>query len=131
MSSRQKPRMPLQALGLVILPALVLPGCATDPRKPTAEQTQFAAGQEDAFAMLQRSGIQVVRMMGPFQRPVLQWRHGMTLAQAILEAGYLDPKAPATILIQRGPTAMPVNPNTLLQGEDVSVEAGDAVHVFP
>jgi hypothetical protein len=131
MTSRRKPRRTPQTLALTILTALVVTGCATDPHKPTAAQAQFAAGQEDAFAMLQRSGIQVVRMVGPFQRPVLPWRHGMTLAQAILEAGYLDPKAPATILIQRGPKAVPINPNTLLQGEDVPVEAGDAVHVFP
>jgi hypothetical protein len=131
MSSREKPfRGPL-ASGLTILAALTLAGCATDRHKPTAAQTHFAAGQEEAFALLQRSGIQVVRMIGPFQRPVLPWRSGMTLAEAILESGYLDEKPPATILIQRGPAAVPVDPTTLLQGGDVPIEAGDAIHILP
>jgi hypothetical protein len=69
--------------------------------------------------------------MGPFERPVVQWRQKMTLAQVILTAGYLDTREPGQILIQRGSGAFPVDPGTLLSGKDVSVEPGDVIHVHP
>lgn len=114
-----------------ILIAAVMSGCASNNRKPTEAQVQFAAGQEDAFAMLARSGIYVVRVVGPFKRPVLPWHEGLTLTQVILEAGYMEQKDPAQIIIQRGPAAEPIDPSRLLTGEDVPVQAGDVIHVLP
>jgi len=108
-----------------------LAGCATHPGQVTEAQRQFNAGREEAFAMLQRSGIAVVRAVGPFERPVVLWHKGMTVGEVILQAGYLDKNAPREILIQRGPTALEVNPADLLQGNDAAVEAGDIVHVLP
>lgn len=81
--------------------------------------------------MLQQSGIDVVRIVGPFERPVVQWRPEMTLAEVILVAGYLDPRDPAQIFIQRGPTALTVDTGALLSGEDIPVESGDVIHVLP
>ena len=124
----------LRVLGLptvLILTALFLIGCASNKRKPTEAQVQFAAGQEEAFAMLTRNGIYVVRVVGPFKRPVLPWHEGLTLTQVILEAGYMEQRDPAQIIIQRGPAAEPVDPSSLLGGEDVPVQAGDVIHVLP
>ena len=110
---------------------LGLAGCASGKHRSKTAQTQFAAGQEEAFVMLQRSGIYVVRMVGAFQRPVVLWRDQMTLAEAILDAGYLAQNPPAQILIQRGLAVQRIAPETLLKGEDVPVEVGDVIHVLP
>jgi len=106
-------------------------GCASGEHKPSKAQTQFAAGQEEAFALLQRSGIYVVRMVGPFQRPVVLWREEMTLAQAILDAGFLGQDAPTQILIQHGLIMERIAPARLLQGEDVPIQPGDVIHILP
>jgi hypothetical protein len=113
------------------LALVTVTGCATRDVRPTEAQRQFAAGQEEAFAMLQRSGIAVVRVVGPFERPVVLWRPGLTLAEVLLSARYLEQRNPSQIIIQRGPTAIPVDPSILLRGEDVPVEGGDVVRVFP
>ncbi|MCU0770572.1 MAG: hypothetical protein MUE94_02215 [Verrucomicrobia bacterium] len=110
---------------------LCLAGCASKGKHPTPAQQQFAAGQESAFMMLQQSGVSVVRVVGPFQRPILGWTAGMTVSQVILEAGYLESRQPSRILIQRGPTALTVDPSQLLEGQDAAVEPGDVIHVFP
>lgn len=110
---------------------LGLLGCASNKHEQTLAQTQFVAGQEEAFAQLQLSGIYVVRVVGPFKRTVLLWHKGMTLAETILEAGYLEEVAPTQFLIQRGPTALTVTPDSLLRGKDVPVEAGDVIRVIP
>jgi hypothetical protein len=114
----------------VLLIAALL-GCASSDRQRRDAQQHFIAGQEEAFAALQRSGIRIVRVAGPFQRPIVPWHEGMTLAQVILAAGYLEPRDPSQILIQRGPTALSIDPGKLLRGEDVPVESGDIIRVTP
>jgi hypothetical protein len=111
--------------------ALVLSGCASSQPDPAEEKRAFDAGLAEAFAMLQESGIEIVRIVGPFERPVVQWRPDMTLAQVILAAGYLDTRDPAQIFILRQGTAIPVDPSELLNGQDTPVESGDVVHVLP
>ena len=119
-------------LGAALMIPLMLNGCASDRSdQQTEAQRQFLAGQDEAFAILERSGVPVVRVAGPFERPVIQWQEDMTLAQAILAAGYLDNRDPGQIIIQRGPTALNIDPAILLQGEDVQVQSGDVIHVLP
>jgi hypothetical protein len=123
-----------QAIQWRVLPlaATLATGCASSPEAgPTEAQQHFAAGLEEAFAMLQRSGIEVVRIVGPFQRPVVQWQPELTLAQVILEAGYIAERDPQQILIQRGPSTFTVDPGRLLSGEHLPVESGDVIHVVP
>jgi len=108
-----------------------LAGCSPEHRKNAQTRSDFLAGQEDAFSMLQRSGIQIVRLVGPFERPVVLWRDGMTLAQAIVAGGYQEARNPAEILIQRGPTALHVSPDDLVGGHDLPLESGDVIVVLP
>ena len=116
----------------LIASAVLLSGCASKPKGgPTEAQQHFVAGQEEAFSMLQRSGIPLVRVLGPFERPVVQWQEGMTLSQVILTAGYLEVQDPSQILIQRGAQAFEIVPGRLLSGEDIPVESGDMIHVLP
>lgn len=118
-------------VGLLALLSFAWAGCASSDKQGTEAQSQFKAGMEETFAVLQRSGIEVVRVVGPFELPVLQWHEGMTLAETIVSAGYQARENPSQILIQRGPTAISIDPATLLSGEDVRVESWDVVHVFP
>ncbi len=122
---------PLIGLLPVAIAAICLSGCASNQGRPTEAQRHFAAGQESMITMLQQSGIALIRIVGPFQRPVLPWTPDMTLAEVILQAGYLESRQPAQILIQRGPTTLTIAPSDLLQGKDVPVESGDVIHVYP
>lgn len=114
-----------------LLVAASLTACVSGKRGGTTEHEEFLAGQEEAFNMLERSGIAVVRVVGPFQHPVVTWREGLTVSEVILEAGYLETRDPTQILVQRSGTVMAVDPESLLLGRDLAVESGDVVHVLP
>jgi len=121
----------IQVGAFVAVLLCAVPGCGTGAHKPIRAELQFAAGQEDAFAMLQQSGIFVIRFVGPFERPVVMWHEEMTLAEAILQAGYMSQQDPAQIIIRRNATAVTIDPRQLLEGEHVAVESGDVIQVLP
>jgi hypothetical protein len=117
----------LTLVGIMAMPV----GCTTSARDPTEAQRHFMAGQEEAFAMIQRSGIRIVRIIGPVQRPVIEWQQDMTVAEVILAAGYLETSDPSQILIQRGAQFFEVDLTQLLAGESVPIEPGDVIRVVP
>ena len=118
------------ALVLALVP---FAGCV---RKSTADaraQAAFVAGQE--AARLEQSPspsspparAPVVTLMGPVNRPVINWTQGLMLSQAILNAGYNVTNDPKLIVIHRSGTNIPIDPRRLLAGEDVSLQPGDVV----
>ena len=63
------------------------------------------------------------------QTSQVPWVAGLTLAQAIATANYLDPHEPKQIIITRDGESATVDPNVLLNGTDVPLEAGDIVEL--
>ncbi|HTA95838.1 MAG TPA: hypothetical protein VK769_06910, partial [Verrucomicrobiae bacterium] len=72
-----------------------------------------------------------VTVIGPVQTSQVPWVAGLTLAQAIATANYLDPHEPKQIVITRNGESARVDPNVLLNGTDVPLEAGDVVELRP
>ena len=70
----------------------------------------------------------VVTFIGQVQNPSILWVEGLTLARAIINAGYLG-KDPRQIVIVRNGQAVPVEPKALLQGEDIPLQAGDLIQI--
>jgi hypothetical protein len=54
---------------------------------------------------------------------------GLTLAQAITTANYIDSKPPKEIIITRNGEDAKIDPNVLLRGTDVPLEAGDVIRL--
>lgn len=71
----------------------------------------------------------VVTFIGPVRNPTVPWADGLTLAKAILAAGYEPATDPRQIMIVRNGQAIPIDPKTLLGGEDTPLVAGDLVQI--
>ena len=71
----------------------------------------------------------IVTFIGPVKNPTIAWTAELTLAKAILAAGYIGAGEPKHIMIVRNSQAIPVDPKQLLRGEDVPLASGDLVQL--
>ena len=116
------------ALALLIS-AAALPGCATRTTVRSDEQTAFLAGQNAALRQQQARQFPTVTVTGPVQNSTVPWVAGLTLAQAVATANYLDSHAPKTIIITRQGESARLNGDVLLNGAVVPLEPGDVVEL--
>jgi protein involved in polysaccharide export with SLBB domain len=68
-------------------------------------------------------------VIGPVQNPNVPWVAGLTLAQAIATADYLEPRAPIQIIITRGGESAAMDAKVLLNGTDIPLEIGDVIEL--
>jgi hypothetical protein len=114
---------------ITILLFLVLSGCVTKSKAKADAQSAFLAGQQQALMRMAQPHPAVVTFIGPVRNPTLPWSQDLTLAKAIVDAGYNGPSDPKQIMIVRNGQAIPVDPQKLLNGEDVPLVAGDLVQI--
>jgi len=90
----------------------------------------YVAGQNAAFQRLtqQTNGVTV---LGPVQNTQVPWVAGLTLAQAIATANYMDPHNPKEIIITRQGESAKLAPKELLNGVDIPLEPGDVIEIRP
>jgi hypothetical protein len=106
----------------------VLSGCVSKSQADAKAHQAFLAGQQQAMmARAPQPNANTVTFVGPVRTPSLAWTAGLTLAKAIVNAGYQSPKDPKQIMIVRNGQAVPVDPKSLLSGEDVPLMAGDMI----
>jgi hypothetical protein len=119
-------------LSAILVLALAATGCTTSSKARLKEQNAFLAGQNAALRQQQTQqqspGVTVV---GAVQNPNVPWVSGLTLAQAIATANYLDSREPKQIIITRGGESATLDPKVLLGGAVVPLEAGDVVELRP
>jgi hypothetical protein len=108
--------------------SLLCTGCVSQKKADAQARAAFAAGQQQAMMLRgpQPTG-NIVTVVGPVRTPSLQWTPDLTLAKAIVNAGYQSPTDPRQIMIVRNGQAVPVDPKSLLAGEDVPLLPGDMV----
>jgi len=110
----------------------ILSGCVSASEARARQREAYIAGEQAALArMADAHNKPVVSFIGPFQNPTVSWTHDMTLAKAIIAAGYLGTADPTHIMIIRSGQAIPIDPKQLLSGEDIPLAAGDLVQVGP
>ena len=87
------------------------------------------AGQQQGMMLrsMQPAAGSVVTIVGPVNNGSLKWRHDLTLARAIVEAGYNSQTDPQQIMIVRNGQAVPIDPKQLLSGTDIPLVAGDMI----
>jgi hypothetical protein len=103
-------------------------GCVTKAKAREQARAAFIAGQESAMMRMSQQK-PVVTFIGQVQTPSIPWTEGLTLARAIVEAGYTG-KDPKQIFIVRGGQAVLVDPKQLLKGEDIPLQSGDLVQIM-
>jgi hypothetical protein len=119
----------LFVLALAISAAALLAGCTTKSTAQAKAQQAFLAGQDAALRQQLAAQFSGVTVVGPVQNPQVPWVAGLTLAQAIATANYLDPHEPGQITITRQGETAQIDPKVLLNGVQVPLEPGDVVEL--
>jgi hypothetical protein len=112
---------------LTLILALAVTGCTTRSTANAEARAAFLAGQNTAL----QQPMLGVTVIGPVQNFQVPWVAGLTLAQAIATANYLDANAPHKIIITRQGESAQLDPKVLLRGHDVPLEPGDVIEIQP
>lgn len=107
-------------------------GCA-GKREALRRQNEaaFHAGQQQALQQLYESKFPIVTVLGPVRNPKLDWTKDLTLARAIVAAGYLGVGDPREIILRRGAEEAHITPKELLTGDDWDLQPGDRIEIVP
>jgi hypothetical protein len=122
----------LQSFGVlvVVTVGVGVAGCTSDSKAKSQARAAYLAGQQEAmFRLQQQSRNPSVTIIGNVQNPTIPWTSELTLAKAIVAAGYMSRRDPSQIFIVRNGQAIPVDAKQLLNGEDVPLESGDMVQI--
>lgn len=94
-------------------------------------QRAYMAGQQAATAQMeqqiQQASAPQVRMIGTVKNPVVPWYQGLTLGRALVDSQYQNSANPTSITIYRAGNAIPIDPQSLLRGEDYPLYPSDVV----
>jgi len=115
----------------ILVLALVVSGCTTKSTAQAKAQQAYLAGQNAALRQQQAAQFTGVTVVGPVQNPQVPWVAGLTLAQAIATANYLDSHEPGQIIITRQGESAQLDPKILLNGVQVPLEPGDVIEIHP
>jgi protein involved in polysaccharide export with SLBB domain len=113
---------------IILITALVLSGCSS-PSKAQLKAQNAALAAENAALRRQQAQSSGVTIIGPVQNPAVPWVAGLTLAQAIATANYLNPNEPTAIVITRQGERAVLDPKVLLNGKDIPLEIGDVIEL--
>src|SRR5271154_7323867 len=104
------------ALTLSFSVAVLLSSCTTKSAAQAKAQEAFLEGQNAALRQQQALQTPSVTIIGPVQNPQVPWVAGLTLAQAIATANYLDSREPKQIIITRNGESATLDSKVLLNG---------------
>ena len=116
---------------LSISAAALLAGCTTKSTAQAKAQQAFLAGQNAELRQQQAAQFSGVTVVGPVQNPQVPWVAGLTLAQAVATANYLDSHEPKIIIITRQGESAQLDAKVLLNGVAVPLEPGDVIELRP
>ena len=120
----------MRICGLALVLAIAcLCGCVSKSKAKLQAQAAFTAGQQETLMRLQQVRGPSITFSGPVRNPFVPWTPDLTLARAIIAAVYFGAQDPSHITLFRHGQQIPVDPGTLLQGEDVPLEAGDIIKI--
>jgi len=116
---------------LILILAGLTAGCTTKSQAraeaQAAAQRAYLAGQNDALQKQLALQQNFVTVLGPVQNSTVPWVAGMTLAQAIATANYLSADEPTQIILTRQGEDATIDPQVLLNGVPIPLEAGDVI----
>jgi len=117
------------ALGLSLSAAALFSGCTTKSGAQAKAQQAYLAGQNAALRQQQAAQFSGVTIVGPVQNPQVPWVAGLTLAQAVATANYLDSQEPKQVIITRQGESATLNADVLVNGVAVPLEPGDVIEL--
>lgn len=128
-STPVRPGISILLLSLLCVSGLA--GCTTTAKSRAEQRDAFLAGQNAALRDQLAAKTACVTVLGPVQNAQVPWVAGLTLAQAVATANYLDTREPAKLVLTRNGESASIDPNALLNGPDIPLEIGDVIDVEP
>lgn len=121
---------PARLLGLSVLCGLLVVQSGCRSRRTEArrkEAVAAAVGMQQAGQAAEQARTTVL-VRGPIQTPIIPWRPGLTLSQAIVSARYLRVTDPQRIVLIRQGFANRIDVRRLLKGlDDPELQPGDVI----
>jgi len=126
-------RNPLLILLIGVLLCFLLSGCVSKSKAKLQAQAAFLAGKQQGLQQVQQMQARgpIVTVLGQVRESVLPWSAELTLAKAIVAAGYYGAGDPAEIVVTRAGQEIRVDPKKLLSGEDMPLEPRDVIELKP
>ncbi len=106
-------------------------GCVSQSSAKAREQAAFLAGQRQGRLEALQAEMRgpSVTIMGPVRNPAVPWTMDLTLAKAIVAAGYTGKSDPTQITIVRSGRTFRVDVNKFLAGQDLPLQPRDVVEL--
>ena len=104
-------------------------GCVSKSKARSQAQAAFMAGQQQAMVRLQQTQVPSVKIVGPVANPSVPWTPGLTLVRALVAAEYQGATDPKEIIYIRNGLATRIQTQSLFNGHDVLLEAGDVIQL--
>ena len=113
--------------------AFAITGCVSKSTARLQAQAAYLAGQQQAMQRMQQAQVRgpIVTVLGQVRETIVPWTADLTLAKAIVVAGYYGAGDPAEIVITREGQQIPIDPKTLLSGQDVPLQPRDVIELKP
>ena len=120
---------------MALVAVVLYTGCTTKKAAEREQRAAYAAGRQ--HAMLEQadkreaaeSGEPKVTISGDVDNKSIVWREGLSLANAIVEAGHNSRRNPRKIYIHRRELVFEVPAWRLLKGDDFLVEPDDHIEL--
>jgi protein involved in polysaccharide export with SLBB domain len=109
--------------------ALLATACTSQSKAKAQAHAAFLAGQQQAMARMMQPRGPAVSILGDVRIPSLPWTEDLTVAKAIVAAGYLGSGDPSLIVLIRNGEAITIDPGQLLNGQDLPMQPGDVLQI--
>jgi hypothetical protein len=120
----------MQIFAVILILLLAVTGCSTKTQRLEAQHAMLVQ-QNAALQKQLAASLKGVTVIGPVENPFVPWVAGLTLAQAVATANYLDPNEPKEIIITRQGETASLDAQALLSGAAVPLEMGDVIEIRP
>lgn len=117
-------------LPTAMLCVALLAGCTTKAKSRAEAQKAYNFGQAQTAALeeAKKTGI---AFTGPVLNPVVPWREGITLAEAIIAARWAGMKDPTHVVVIRAGERVDLSPDESVAAAELPMEPGDQVELVP
>ena len=116
----------LSAIAFCLVGAVLCAGCVSEREAQRRQAAAYSRGIAEARnAMEARMG--KITFDGPVRNAQIEWREGLTLAEAIVEAVYTGAVDPGVIVVFRNGEPNFIDARELVSGVDYELESGDVV----
>ena len=115
---------------VILILMLLTTGCSTRTKQLEAQHAMLLQ-QNAALKRQLAASLKGVTVIGPVENSFVPWVSGLTLAQALATANYLDPNEPKEIIITRQGETASLDAQALLSGTAIPLEMGDVIEVRP